>query len=109
VPKALADAPAVFFGRCVSGRLLPDGNKREFTFEIRRVWKGLRGRKRVTLATEASSAQCGYDFRVGETYIVYCTGTPDALHAALCTRTCLFPSVYHDEEGRALDAAVRAK
>ena len=39
------------------------------------------------MTTCSNSACCGYEFRKGESYLVYAGGQPEALSASLCSRT----------------------
>lgn len=88
--KALAQAAAVFAGKVKS--VTTTGVRKTVAFEITRTWKGTKG-KTVSVMTANNSAACGYNFKVGETYLVYCyrtggKGKPAGpLHTNICTRT----------------------
>jgi hypothetical protein len=107
--ESLRDASAVFLGHCISGRWRAAAHEAEFTFDVRRAWKGVRGQNHVTLTTEASPATCGYDFHIGDTYIVYCSRMGTKLYVSRCSRTCPFPSPDYVGEDKALDAAIQSK
>jgi hypothetical protein len=109
VRESLHDASAVFFGRCISGRLRPAAHKVEFTFEVQRVWKGVTDQNRVTADGDAFPSSCYYNFEIGGTYIVYCSRVGGRLYVGRCSRTCAFPSIYSPNEAKELDAAVHSK
>ncbi len=107
VRQALREAHAVFAGRCVAGRLLPDGDTAEFTFEVQRVWKGIGGTKRVTVTTPSNSGMCGYAFQIGTAYIVYSDAAVTGLRTIPCSRTRGYGGIWNEDEERALDVAAR--
>ena len=88
--KSLAVSAAVFAGKVKTiernGRLL------KVTLEISRTWKGTKG-KTVVVTTAASGAACGFGFKKGSSYLVYCYkprgkgAKPVALVVSLCSRT----------------------
>ena len=88
----LGKSTAVFAGRAVSERIVArkrgehESLRREFTFEVSRVWKD-DVPKQVTVSTRMSGASCGYHFSIGREYIVYALGDRSDLRAHLCTRT----------------------
>ncbi|MFQ5731150.1 MAG: hypothetical protein ACE5KM_04245 [Planctomycetaceae bacterium] len=90
-PKtALAKSAAVFLAKVVD---IERGKRQyEVTFEISRTWKGTRG-KNVTVHTALSGAACGYGFKKGKSYLVYCyqakkDGKPiGPMRTNICTRT----------------------
>ena len=99
--KALADAVAVFSGKV----LKVDKTKPRLysvTFEVVRIYKGVKTAK-VDVATATSSAACGYNFAVGQSYLVYCYGKK-GLATNICTRTTSLKSAKKD-----LDALGKGK
>ena len=85
--KAFAEADAVFMGKVVSFDDAGDNWQRLAKFSVTKIWKGERSAVNQIL-TAISSASCGYDFLVGETYVVYANQLSDGkLHTFLCTRT----------------------
>jgi hypothetical protein len=107
--ESLHDASAVFFGRCISGRLRPAAHKVEWTFEVQRVWKGVSGQSRIAADGDALPSSCYYDFEIGATYIVYCDRVGGRLHVDRCSRTRRFPSIDSPNEAKELDAATHSK
>jgi hypothetical protein len=85
--KALATASAVFLGKVVEikrggGMFGPV----QVTFEVKTNYKAVKGKK-VTVRTASSGSLCGYGFKKGGSYLVYCYGKPEALSTNICTRT----------------------
>ncbi|MGH7599345.1 MAG: T9SS type A sorting domain-containing protein [bacterium] len=93
--QALAEADAVFMGKVESFELVENGNRRLAKISLIKIWKGDRSPAGEIL-TAANSAACGYDFQVGETYVIYAYKSPDGLHTNLCTRTAPLPSAAED-------------
>lgn len=94
---AFANSPAVFMGvvRAVDGPYpLPVGHglyvesARNFRFEVLNAWKGV-DRKSVVVRTGSGGGDCGFDFVLGEVYLVYASRskTGDTLTTNICTRT----------------------
>ena len=54
-------------------------------FKARRVWKGVE-EEEVSVFTANVCCICGYEFKLGESYLVYAYGT-DGLSTDICTRT----------------------
>lgn len=88
--QALAKSAAVFAAKVVD---IDRGERQlKVTLEISRTWKGTKG-KTVTVITALSGASCGYGFKKGKSYLVYCHqsqkgGKPTGpLYASLCSRT----------------------
>jgi len=87
--KALKKSAAVFSGTVTSIKQV--GSHNLVTLQIKRTWKGTKG-KTVTVKTHTSSAACGYQFRKGTAYLVYCFQPPKnkktkQLQTNICTRT----------------------
>ena len=93
--KALEKAATVFMGRVVMGRVVKRRldkeaemrEMREFLFEVSGVWKGPAS-KRIFVLTRMDSAACGFDFELGESYLVYAYGDATQFVTNICTRTC---------------------
>ena len=87
VAQAVAEADAVFMGTVVSFELASSTTERVARFDRMQIWKG--NPLAITeIFTPENEAACGFDFRVGETYLVY-ANRDDAgkLFTHLCTRT----------------------
>ena len=87
---SLGDIP-----RCISAKLLterdkdfPDFERCQFTFEVTRTWKGTANKKQITVETGVGGGDCGYQFMIGASYILYCNGADGILRTGICTRTC---------------------
>jgi len=87
--KAFVEADAVFIGKVVSFEMTGGDmlSARLAKFSVTKIWKGER-RAVDEILTAISSASCGYDFQVGETYVVYADKfNGGKLHTYLCMRT----------------------
>lgn len=85
--QAFAEADAVFLGKILFFEEIPSIYQRRAQIEVLKIWKGNKN-EADTLFTAMSEASCGYDFRIGETYLIYAYhfgGEP--LSTNLCTRT----------------------
>lgn len=87
--EALERADAVFAGKVTSITFkgtspyrLSSADPVEVEFRVSRVWKGPR-RETRTVETENSGISCGYQFKKGQTYIVYATDG----YTGMCSRT----------------------
>lgn len=69
--------------------------RRKVVFELDRVWKGCEAAAEaeeaphhIELTTGAGGGDCGFDFMVGESYMVYAFATADgSLVTSICSRT----------------------
>lgn len=91
--QALANAAVVFSGRVtnierVKGRL-------NVTFRVDKHWKGTPGQS-LTVQTSATTATCGYPFKVGQTYLVYADRRQGGLQTNQCSRTTLLSQAAED-------------
>lgn len=86
--QAFAEADAVFMGKVIAFELTGDASSpRLAKFAVTKIWKGERGAVNEIL-TPNNSAACGYDFLVGENYVIYADQDDNGkLHTNLCTRT----------------------
>ena len=58
-----------------------------FTFEVEEAFKGIKERK-VQIETTTVCCMCGFNFKVGESYLVFAYGSsPDSLSTGICTGT----------------------
>ena len=82
--EALEESKTVFSGKVVS----IDSNEfgKLVTFDVDRAWKGV-SKDRVTAATPANSAACGYDFEEGREYLIYSHDDEGSLSVIICSRT----------------------
>lgn len=59
---------------------------REAELQVTQAWKG-GVTQQVVVRTGSGGGDCGYDFRVGESYLVYAGGTSEVLETGICGRT----------------------
>ena len=60
----------------------------EVVIAVNEIWKGIE-ESQVAVFTERDSASCGFEFQVGQEYLVYASKDGDQLRASLCSRTAL--------------------
>lgn len=94
--QAFVEADAVFMGKVESVEFIENGNRRLVKISLVKIWKG--DRSVVSeIYTGANSAMCGYEFQVGETYVIYAyKGENGGLHTNICTRTAPLRSAAED-------------
>jgi len=83
--KALKEATAVFSGKVVKIEIDKKTRMNRVSVEVEHVWKGIE-KKKVVVQTFGSGITCGYGFKVGESYLIYCFRS-DQLSTNICTRT----------------------
>jgi len=87
VNRAKKDSSAVFSGRVLEVVKKPENFQVIVKFQVQSSWKG-NVSKQITVTTGLDSAMCGYNFEVGESYLVYTSGANvKTLQTNLCTRT----------------------
>lgn len=91
--QALADATVVFSGQVTSiervkGRL-------NVTFRVDKQWKGEPAQSLI-VQTAATTAMCGYPFKVGQIYLVYVNHRQGRLQTNQCSRTSLLSQAAED-------------
>ncbi|OCA90447.1 hypothetical protein A8F94_00720 [Bacillus sp. FJAT-27225] len=64
-------------------------------FEVKSSWKGVK-ESQVIVNTAKSSASCGYEFSVGNDYLVYAYGDKNQLETGMCERTDLLQQASGD-------------
>jgi shikimate kinase len=84
--EALKQSVAVFTGT-VAG-VTTSGQNRLVQIRVEKVWKGAKCGE-VTVTTALDDAACGYNFEVGQSYLVYATKEKGKLSVSLCSRTSL--------------------
>jgi hypothetical protein len=93
--KAFANTPVVFTGRVVKIATIsvkaPSGDLYEDRLIVLEVERSYRGSvsKNVEVVTGSGGSDCGYDFRMGEHYLVYAYPHPQSgkLYTGICQRT----------------------
>jgi len=89
---SLKQSAAVFSGSVLNidenGDISPvtGTSMRKVYFSVNRAWKGIE-RIPISVNTEKTSAACGYEFSVGNKYLVYAYGEKGNLQVSLCSRT----------------------
>lgn len=87
IAKAKKDSAAIFSGRVLEIIKKPENYQTIVKFQVQSSWKG-NVSKQITISTASESAMCGYNFEVGESYLVYTNGADvKNLQTNLCTRT----------------------
>ena len=89
---SLEQSTAVFAGRVLNISLddVPatsaDIRMKKIDFSVSRAWKGIE-RIKIRFETASSHVACGYDFSVGNEYLVYASGEKGNLQVSVCSRT----------------------
>ena len=90
---ALKESEAVFVGKVtdIDSLKTKENNTTDFDvqvkLEVSRIWKGVE-KAEVTIITKWSEAGCGFQFKQGQTYLVYAyLGEGGKLRTGYCTRT----------------------
>lgn len=94
---------AVFVGRIVSLEIstkVIEGQRFEnmiATFEVERRWKGptVRRLRVQTCGTQTEVCTCGFDFQLGQRYVVFAEGKP--LQTSSCNRNAILPQLPQGE------------
>jgi hypothetical protein len=85
--QAFAEADAVFMGKIISFELIPDMRRRVAKINVLKIWKGKKSAAEMVF-TGLNDADCGYNFQVDETYVIYAYEVDnDKLLTHICTRT----------------------
>jgi hypothetical protein len=98
--QEMANSAAVFSGRVVhmeapTGPMISSADPVLVVFDVSEVWKGPE-EAQIRLTTARDSASCGYEFMMGEEYLVYAYTQDNGLAAGLCTRTMLLANAGED-------------
>lgn len=99
-------AAAVFVGTAMNVRRAeppPEGNvqpinyRRVFKFSVDQTYFGVAGTE-IEVVTGGGGGDCGYDFRIGERYLVYAHSYENTLATSICSRTRPFTRADEDLE-----------
>lgn len=96
--KAFAVTPNVFVGRVVKiGTFASDVGNRQISFEVTNTYRGTVG-STVDILTGSGGGDCGFDFKEGQSYLVYASVQPETgkLFTTICTRTRLLSDARDD-------------
>ena len=89
--KALSESTAVFSGRVIELYYI-DQHYYQVLFDVQESWKGI-DEEPLTINTSTSGNTCGYDFELGNDYLVYAHGQTQPiggkpeLGTGICSRT----------------------
>ena len=84
--QALKESDAVLIGKVTSIEPM-DNNYLDVSLQTSVSWKGWTG-DIMNVKTHSEGVPCGFDFKVGEVYLVYANRLDDgSLHVSLCSRT----------------------
>jgi hypothetical protein len=86
VKKAKKQSQAVFVGKVMQVLPKPEGYGVSVKFRVENIWKGKLSQE-VTIFTGQGGGDCGYRFEVGESYLVYASGSNERLSTNICQRT----------------------
>ncbi|HSH04534.1 MAG TPA: hypothetical protein VLL52_18635 [Anaerolineae bacterium] len=98
VTDAVNRAHLVFAGEVTDEQTLStlfSSTDTAYAFNVQEVWKGEASRNLV-IQTAKDSAACGYNFNVGNTYLVYAYEYEGQLQTNLCSRTTELSSATED-------------
>jgi hypothetical protein len=84
VSQSFQSATAVFIGKVETVEEVKF--QRVITLRVIEAFKGV-GDKTLVLHTGSGGGDCGYPFVIGQSYLVYASGTSDDLGTNICTRT----------------------
>jgi hypothetical protein len=70
-------------------------SERRVIFTVTKAWKGVNS-KEVLILTGFGGGDCGYEFEVGKSYLVYAGGSPQQLGTTICHRTSSIQYAYKD-------------
>lgn len=85
--ERLDGSAAAFVGTVVGKRLATEQTgfrSVEVVFKVNHAWKGVEVGQKVVVYTPSSGPACGYNFQLGETYLVYANGNADVLISSKC-------------------------
>jgi len=96
INRAKKDSQAVFSGKVLQIIRKPENHQVVVKLRVENLWKGNLS-KEVTVLTGSDSALCGYQFEVGQSYLIYASGADkNNLHTNICTRTAKFSEAKAD-------------
>ena len=99
--QAYGSATAVFTGTAVSMRRVGPNDAqavyraRVFKFSVDQAYLGVAGTE-IEVHTGAGGGDCGYNFTIGERYLVYASVYNNKLATGMCTRTKPFAQANED-------------
>lgn len=88
IEKAHEGAAAVFSGEVVEITKEPDTFSVKVKLKVKKSWKSKLSDE-VIITTAINDGLCGYDFEVGEKYLIYAYGEKESLRTDICRRTAL--------------------
>lgn len=94
VHEELEQSSAVFQGKVME--IKDSSHTRKVLFEVKESWKGIE-QTQIIVVTGMGSGDCGYDFNIGQEYLVYAKGE-QSLSTNICDRTSSVQSVQVSED-----------
>ncbi len=103
VAESVSSSAAVFAGTVTKvdvpqGQGMSSADSVTVTFATQKVWKGTT-ESQIVVTTSRDSASCGYNFELGQEYLVYANqnteGAP-GLNVSLCSRTTILAQAQSD-------------
>ncbi len=91
VKEAVDISTAVFSGEVSEVKKEPGTFFVKVKFKVKTAWKN-KFVKEITITTGLNDGLCGYNFEVGEEYLIYAYGKQNNLGTGICTRTSLLKS-----------------
>jgi len=91
---------AVFSGKVtdidIPSKFRPStADPKKVEFDVEKSWKGV-DKKTVIVETARAGPSCGFDFKKGESYLVYAYYTHNKWHTNICSRTRLISDADED-------------
>lgn len=86
VRKAQKRSQALFVGKVIQVLQETEAYGVSVKFRVEKVWKGKLSQQ-VTIFTGNGGGDCGYRFEIGESYLVYASGSNERLSTNICQRT----------------------
>lgn len=100
--ESYGSAAVVFVGTATGLRAEPRSNQKQvdwtprvFKFSVEQSYLGVAGTE-IEVSTGSGGGDCGYEFKIGERYLVYAYQSDNRLATGICTRTKLFAQASDD-------------
>ena len=92
--EAYKKADYVFIGQCVKAEFIklngsnPDSSYVvRYTFDIQQAWKGIMKQEILAVDTGIGFGDCGFQFDLGLSYIIYGYAEDNTIYTNICART----------------------
>ena len=104
--EAYQKSDSIFLGRCIKAEFIEQKGADpapeyyvQYTFHVRKAWKGVPKSETILVKTGIGSGDCGWAFRPGFSYIIYGSIAKDSVLTNTCTRTLMagfYPHLLED-------------